>query len=125
MLQPMDRPFPSWQPRLASSMIRNTRHESVLVNARRSRGPWVRSRSSSVTGVRGEPLERCDMVVLQVVEEWGEADVSRSRVRDDAGGREVAHRGRRIRGREHDDRGTLLRAGGHLGPKPALAGARD
>src|SRR6266704_360541 len=106
-------------------MIRNTRHESVLVNARRSRGPWVRSRSSSVTGVRGEPLERCDMVVLQVVEEWGEADVSRSRVRDDAGGREVAQRGRRIRGREHDDRGTLLRAGGHLGPKPALAGARD
>src|SRR3989442_333126 len=39
-------------------MILRTRHESVLTNARRSRGTWARRRSSSVPGVRCEPLER-------------------------------------------------------------------
>src|SRR2546425_7198940 len=85
-------------------MMRSTRQESVFVNARRSRGSCVRSRSSSVTALRCEPLECCDMVVLHVVEEWGEADVAGPRVRDDPGGREVAHPIRRIVGGEHHDR---------------------
>src|SRR5438094_8748935 len=58
-------------------MIRSTRHESVFVKARRSRGTWERNRSSSVIAVRGELLERCDMVVLHVIEEGGEAHVPR------------------------------------------------
>src|SRR5437762_2931369 len=95
-------------------MIRSTRHESVFVKARRSRGTWERNRSSSVIAVRGELLERCDMVVLHVIEEGGEAHVPRARVGDDAGGGQVAHARRRIGRRQHDDgraiRGARRRA---------------
>src|ERR1043166_577535 len=91
-------------------MMRSTRHESVLVKARRSRGTWERSRSSSVIAVRGELLERCDMVVLQVIEERGKAHVSRARVGDDAGGGQASDARRRIGRRQHDD-GRAIRGG--------------
>src|SRR5256884_1699956 len=63
-------------PSTNSPKMRSTRHGSVRVNPRRSAwGVGVRRRSSSVTGARCEPLERCDMVILHVIEEWGEAHV--------------------------------------------------
>src|SRR5437588_202718 len=101
-------------------MIRSTRHESVFVKARRSRGTWERSRSSSVIAVRGELLERCDMVVLHVIEERGEAHVPRARVGDDAGGGEVSDARRRIDRRQHDDRRALVGARRDLGPEAEL-----
>src|SRR2546426_7240433 len=48
------------------------------VNPRRSAcGADVRRRSSSVTGARCEPLERCDKVILHVIEEWGDRKSTR------------------------------------------------
>src|SRR2546423_13819005 len=102
-------------------MIRSTRHESVFVNARRSRDAWERSLSSSVTAVPGELLERCDMVVLHVIEEWGEAHVSWARVGDDAGGGEESDARRRIGRRQHDDGRPLRGARRHPGPDTELA----
>src|SRR5689334_13202587 len=98
-------------------MIRSTRHESVLVKARRSRGTWERSRSSSVTAIRGELLERCDMVVLHVIEERGEPHVARARVGNDAGGGEASDARRGIVRRQHDDCRALFGARRDLGPE--------
>src|SRR5207237_6762808 len=78
-------------PSTNSPMIRSTRHESVFVNARRSREGEARSRSSSVTALCCEPLECCDIVVLHVVEKGREADVTGSRIGDDSRRREMAH----------------------------------
>src|SRR2546429_7076817 len=108
-------------PSTNSPMIRSTRHESVLVKGRRSRGTWERSLSSSVTAVRGELLERCDMVVLHVIEERGEAHVPRARIGDDAGAGEESDARRRIGCRQHDDRRALFGARRDVGQEPELA----
>src|SRR2546423_9184965 len=102
-------------------MTRSTRHESVFVKARRSREAWERRLSSSVPAVRGELLERCDMVVLHVIEERGEAHVPRARVGDDAGGGEESDARRRIGCRQHDDRRALFGARRDLGLEAELA----
>src|SRR2546430_14231015 len=102
-------------------MIRSTRHESVLVKGRRSRGTWERRVSSSVTAVRGEMLERCDMVVLHVIEERGEAPVPRAGVGDDAGGGEESDARRRIGCRQHDVFFLIFGAPPDLSPLPQHA----
>src|SRR5512146_2417615 len=105
-------------------MIRRTRHGSVCTKARRSAdGIVVSSRSSSVTAVRCESGECCDMVVLHVVEEGRKADVPGTGVCHNRAGGEMAHRGRRISGREHHDRRAVLRRRGDLGPKALIARA--
>src|SRR5881398_3486636 len=104
--------------------MRSTRQESVLVNARRSRGSCVRSRSSSVTALRCEPLECCDIVVLHVVEEGGKTDVTGPRIRNDPRRRKVAHPVRGVLHREHDDRRAVLPPSGHLGPEAHGPSAR-
>src|SRR5947209_3925290 len=94
-------------PSTNSPRMRSTRQGSVRVKARRSCGVAVRKRSSSVTEVRGEPLERCDMVVLEVVEERRQPYVPRPRVGNDARARQMAHGGGRIGGGQHHDRRAL------------------
>src|SRR5882672_6310661 len=101
-------------PSTNSPMMRSTRLGSVLVKlARRSAGcgggRGVRSRSSSVTAVRGEPLERCDMVVLDVLEEGRETRVAGTRLVHHAPLGKVPHGGRWVGHWEHDDRRALGR----------------
>src|SRR5260221_410794 len=107
-------------PSTNSPMMRSTRQGSVLVKlARRSAG-WCggkggRRRSASVTAGRGEPLERCDMVVLDVIEEGGEAHVAGARIGNHAPLGKVPHGGRWVGQREHDDRRALGRIRRDLG----------
>src|SRR5258707_15431107 len=107
-------------------MIPSARHGSVWTKARRSDGGAVESRrSSSVSAVRGESGECCDMVILDVVKEWRKADVSGAGVGHDGSGGEMAHRGVWVRGRQHDDCRALLGGRRHLGPEPLIGGARN
>src|SRR6266480_3970658 len=113
-------------PSTNSPMIRSTRHGSVWVNdVRRSSGGIWSSRSSSVTAVRGEPLERCDMVVLLVIEERREADMPGAGIRDDPAVGQMPDRRRGVRRGEHDDRRARRGIGGHLGPEAPRRSARD
>src|SRR5437867_1149931 len=113
-------------PSTNSPMIRSTRHGSVWVNdVRRSSGGIWCSRSSSVTAVRGEPLERCDMVVLLVIEERREADMPGAGIRDDPAVGQMPDRRRGVRRGEHDDRRARRGIGGHLGPEAPRRSARD
>src|SRR6266851_1309217 len=65
------------------------------------------------------------MVVLHVIEEGREADVSRPGVYDDPAGGEMSHaRGRVGRG-EHDDRRPILGARSDVRPKAVLSSARE
>src|SRR2546427_2197178 len=107
-----------------SPMIRATSHESVFVNARRSRERGVRSRSSSVTAWWGEPLERCDIVVLHVVEERGEADVTGSRVGDDPRRGEMPHPIGGVVGGGHHECRAGFPPGGPPWPGTPRPGAR-
>src|SRR5947207_13520776 len=107
-------------PSTNSPMIRSTRHGSVWVNdvRRSSDGIWS-SRSSSVT-VCCEPLERCDMVVLQVIEERRETDMPGSGVRDDPAVRQVLDRRGGVRRGQHHDRRARGGVCGHLGAEPPV-----
>src|SRR5262245_66586149 len=82
-------------------MMRSTRHGSVLVkDARRSMGTTcggMSSCSSSVSGLRGEELGCSDIVILQVVEERRESNVTGPTVRDDATRGQVTDSSRRVR----------------------------
>src|SRR4029077_12544815 len=100
-------------------MMRSTRQESVLTNARRSRGPCARSCSSSVIDVCGEPLERCDIVFLQVIEERRQANLTRHAVADDAAGSEVPDGRGRVGCGQHDDGRALVGTGRDVWPEAA------
>src|SRR6266550_3126270 len=61
------------------------------------------------------------MVVLHVIEERRETDVSWSGVRDDPARGETSHTRRGVGRGEHHDSRTIFGAGSHLGPEPVLS----
>src|SRR6185436_5731678 len=123
----------SSNPSTNSPVIRSTRHGSEWVNSLRSARTGWKRRSSSVrgssaarmTGSIREGFDRRCIVLDQVVEERGKANMARTGVRHDAGLGQAFYLSCGIGRGEHHDRGTVVSRGGDLGLEPGLAGASN